>query len=121
MTIGGYALPAGVMVVPCIYLAQRDPAMYPEPEHFRPERFLGTRPGPHAYLPFGGGARRCIGMAFAQHEMKIVLAAILRRTELVPRPGPPPRIGRRGVVWAARGGVPVRQRRSPRPVPAQDL
>lgn len=121
MTIAGHELSAGVMVVPCIYLAQRDPAQYPEPTHFRPERFLDARPGPHVYLPFGGGARRCIGMAFAQHEMKIVLAAILRRTELEPRPGPPPSIGRRGVVWAPRGGVPVRQRRSPRPPPRKDL
>jgi cytochrome P450 len=118
LTIGGYALPVGTMVVPCIYLAHRDPAVFPEPDRFLPERFLGARLSPYAYLPFGGGARRCIGMSFALHEMKIVLATILRRAVLVPRPGHRPHVRRRGVVWAPGGGVPVRLSRQRCPAAA---
>jgi cytochrome P450 len=115
MTLGGHALPAGAMVVPCIYLAHQDPGVFPEPRRFHPDRFLGQPFSPYAYLPFGGGARRCLGMSFALHELKIVLATILRRTDLSLRPGYRPSVSRRGVVWAPGGGVPVRQRRPPRP------
>ena len=111
MRLGGYDLPAGWMAVPCIYLAHRDPAVFPEPERFRPDRFLERTFSPYAYLPFGGGARRCIGMSFALQEMKIVLATILARAGLSLRPGYRPGITRRGVVWAPAGGVPVRRER----------
>ncbi|NJL42971.1 MAG: cytochrome P450 [Pseudanabaena sp. SU_2_4] len=57
--------------------------VYPDPEHFSPERFLDRQFSPFEYLPFGGGSRRCIGMAFAQFEMKVVLSRILSQVELV--------------------------------------
>jgi cytochrome P450 len=115
MTVGGYELPAGCMVVPNIYLAHRDPAIFPEPTRFDPDRFLATRHGPHAYLPFGGGARRCIGMGFALQEMKIVIATVLRRTRLALVTLDVTSVRRRGVVWAPAGGVPVTQKAPPRP------
>ncbi|MEQ9319848.1 MAG: cytochrome P450, partial [Polyangiaceae bacterium] len=83
--LGGYDVPAGTFVVPCIYNAQRHPDCWDEPESFRPERFLDATIDPFAWLPFGGGARRCIGMTFALYEMRVVLATILSRLEL--RPG----------------------------------
>lgn len=119
-TVGGYTLPAGCLVVPCIYLAHRDPAVFPDPDRFDPERFLARRFTPYEYLPFGGGTRRCIGMTFALHEMKVVLATILQRAALTARPGHRPRITRRGVVWSPGGGVPVRQRQPPRARAPQD-
>ncbi len=113
MTVGGHDLPAGCMVVPNIYLAHRDPALYPDPDRFDPSRFTGERPSPQGYLPFGGGARRCIGMAFALQEMKIVLGTVLQRTDLALSPDARPGVQRRGVVWSPAGAVPVLQRRAP--------
>jgi cytochrome P450 len=64
-------------------IVQYDPELYPpDPQAFRPERFLEGAPEPYAWVPFGGGVRRCIGAAFAQLEMKIVIATILGRTRL---------------------------------------
>jgi cytochrome P450 len=77
--IAGLELPAGVTVTPSIYLLHRRPDVYPDPEAFRPERFLDTGPGTYTWIPFGGGVRRCIGAAFAQFEMRVVLAELVRR------------------------------------------
>src|SRR5262249_29163384 len=77
MRIGRRDLPAGVIATPCIYLTHRRADLWPEPERFNPERFIGARPSPYAFFPFGGGVRRCLGMAFALYEMKIVLAEML--------------------------------------------
>jgi cytochrome P450 len=82
--IGGYELPAGATVTPCIHLIHRDPRTYPEPDQFRPERFLETPPGTYTWIPFGGGVRRCIGASFAQFEMAVVLRELVRRHEFRP-------------------------------------
>src|SRR5439155_900607 len=63
--IGGLDLPAGVGVSASIYLTHHRPDLWPDPERFAPERFIGARPNPYAFLPFGGGDRRCLGAAFA--------------------------------------------------------
>ncbi|MGH8602454.1 MAG: cytochrome P450 [Gammaproteobacteria bacterium] len=73
----GYELPVGVAVGAAIALTHLDPMRYPDPMRFQPERFLGRKYTPYEYLPFGGGARRCVGAAFATYEMKIVLGSIL--------------------------------------------
>ena len=86
------------VVMGCIYLAHRREDVYPDPEQFRPERFLERRYSPFEYLPFGGGARRCIGMAFAQFEMKLVISQILTNFELAFTSNRPVRLGRRGVT-----------------------
>ena len=87
--LGGYELPAGASVTPCIHLIHRDPEIYPEPDRFLPERFLDDPPGTYTWIPFGGGVRRCLGAAFAQFEMSVVLRELVRRHEIRPaRPGP---------------------------------
>jgi cytochrome P450 len=86
--IGGYELPAGARVTPSIHLVHRDPATYPEPDRFLPERFLERPPGTYTWIPFGGGVRRCLGAAFAQFEMAVVLRELVKRHEIAPaRPG----------------------------------
>jgi len=80
--VGGWDLPAGVNLGPCEYLAHRRPDVWPEPERFLPDRFLGTKIQPYTFFPFGGGVRKCIGAAFASFEMKIVLAHVVPRVDL---------------------------------------
>ena len=82
--LGGYRLPAGASVTPCIHLIHRDPEIYPEPDRFLPERFLDEPPGTYTWIPFGGGVRRCLGAAFAQFEMAVVLRELVRRHQLLP-------------------------------------
>ncbi len=107
-TLGGYALPNGTTVAPCIYLAQRDPRVYPDPERFEPERFLGAKADPCAWLPFGGGARRCVGIGFAQYEMKIVLARVLASQRLTLAARRPARTVHRAITFFPEGGTRVR-------------
>ncbi len=78
----GYSLEPGTVVVGSIYLTHHRKEIYSDPDHFKPERFLERRFSAFEYLPFGGGARRCIGMAFAQFEMKLVISRILSSFEL---------------------------------------
>jgi cytochrome P450 family 135 len=84
MEIGGRLLPAGVSVAPSIYLVHRRPDIYPEPERFRPERFLEQPAGTYTWIPFGGGVRRCLGAAFAEFEMAVVLRELVARRRLRP-------------------------------------
>jgi cytochrome P450 len=105
--IGGYELPAGQMLGASIYLAHRREETYPEPDAFRPERWEGAKPDPYAWLPFGGGVRRCIGMAFAQYEMKVVLATTLLRARLRRAPGEEARMVRRGITLVPSDGTRV--------------
>jgi cytochrome P450 len=97
MDVMGYRLEAGTQVVPCFYLTHRREDLYPEPTRFRPERFLERQYSAYEYLPFGAGPRRCIGMALAQFEMKIVLATILSRWRLTLPDRRPVKPVRRGV------------------------
>jgi cytochrome P450 family 110 len=82
LSLAGHQLEPGTELVGSIYLTHQREDLYPEPKKFKPERFLEKQYSPFEYLPFGGGARRCIGMAFAQFEMKVALAIILSRCEL---------------------------------------
>jgi cytochrome P450 len=105
--IGGVELPPGVAAAPNIYAAHRRAETWPEPDRFRPERFLGTKPSPYEFFPFGGGSRRCIGMAFALHELKVVLATLLARAEFALAPGYGVRVVRRNITWVPSEGMPV--------------
>ncbi|MEV7445853.1 cytochrome P450 [Streptomyces sp. NPDC091204] len=84
LTVGGYRLPAGATVMPAIGLVQSDPAYHHQPDEFRPERFLDGQPPAHTWIPFGGGARRCIGAGFALLEATVALREVLVRYEIRP-------------------------------------
>jgi cytochrome P450 family 135 len=107
MELGGYDLPAGTDVMPAILLAHTRPDVYADPYEFRPERFLEDNPETFAWIPFGGGTRRCIGAAFAELEMRVVLSTILRRATLRPTTNRPERMVRRNVTLSPRGGTPA--------------
>ena len=80
--IMGYEFEPGISISPCIYLTHHREDIYPQPKQFKPERFLERQFSASEYLPFGGGNRICLGMAFAKFEMKLVLATILSNWEL---------------------------------------
>jgi cytochrome P450 len=81
--LGGYLFAPGTQVAAAILLVQLDPELYsPDPQAFRPERFLDGAPEPYTWVPFGGGVRRCLGAAFATLEMRVVISMILSRTSL---------------------------------------
>lgn len=101
----GYHLQPHTPIVGCIYLAHHRPETYPNPEQFRPERFLERDFSPYEFLPFGAGARRCIGSALALYEMKLVLATILSRYSLELCEKRPVQPQRRGVTLAPATGV----------------
>ena len=101
----GHQLEPGTPVFASIYLTHRREDLYPEPLQFKPERFLERQFSPYEYLPFGGGSRRCIGLALAQLEMKLVLATILRDFDLVLAEKKPVQAKRRGVTIGPAGGV----------------
>lgn len=123
VTIMGHTYEADTMLTPCIYLVHHREDLYPDSHQFKPERFLERQFSPYEYLPFGGGNRRCLGFALALMEMKLVLATILSRYQLVLAETKPVKPQRRGLTIAPASGVRMaiegqRQRREPRPQPA---
>ncbi|HEY0139090.1 MAG TPA: cytochrome P450 [Nannocystis sp.] len=109
--LGRHHLPAGIVATASTWLTHTNPALWRDPLRFAPERFLEARPVPFSLLPFGGGVRTCIGMAFASYEMKIVLSEFLARADLELAPGYTPRVVRRTVTLSPSKGAPVRLRR----------
>jgi len=104
---GGLSLPAGTDVTPAIWLAHTRAEAYPEPYAFRPERFLAEPPDTYAWLPFGGGVRRCLGAAFAEFEMRIVLREVIGRCDLYKVDPAPEGVARRNITFSPRAGTPV--------------
>ena len=107
ITVAGWDIPEGAFLTPCIHLAHRRAESWPEPNRFRPERFLGAKIDPYAWFPFGGGIRRCLGMAFALYEMKIVVGVTLLAARLRLAGDAPPKVVRRSVTLAPAGGTRV--------------
>ena len=107
---GGLHLPAGTDVTPAIWLTHTRADVYPEPHAFRPERFLEDPPSTYGWIPFGGGVRRCLGAAFAEFEMRVVLQTVLRHCVLESAGRHAERIARRNVTFAPRHGTRVRAR-----------
>lgn len=116
--VGEYTIPAGCQVVTSKYATHRDAGPFPEPLRFRPARWETAGPSRYEYLPYGAGPHVCIGAAFADLEMKIVLGAILSRYVLAPVPGSP--VSREvGLLMSPKGPVPVVAH--PRSAPPSDL
>lgn len=113
LQITGYQFEPGILLVPCIYLTHHREDLYPHANQFKPERFLERQFTPYEFLPFGGGNRACIGMAFAQFEMKIVLATVLSSWQLELAESKPVEPVRKGALLGPEG-VPmvVRGKRS---------
>lgn len=108
LRVNGYHLPEGTDVTPAIWLAHTNPGVYPEPLEFRPERFIDGAPETYAWIPFGGGVRRCLGAAFAEFEMRIVLREVLSSCDLELASSKPERIARRNITFSPRRGTRVK-------------
>jgi cytochrome P450 family 135 len=111
LQLGGYHIPAGVILAPSINLVHHSSRYYPEPDEFQPQRFLDRRPDPAVWLPFGGGVRRCLGATFAQVEMRTVLREILCKVELAATTAPDEPVRARHVTMVPRQGALVTVRR----------
>jgi cytochrome P450 len=107
LALNGHTLPAGTDVFASVQLTHRRADLFPDPLAFRPERFLEDKPSTYSWIPFGGGTRRCLGAAFAQFEMRRVLATVLKRAELEPATDAPEPVERRPVTLAPRHGTPA--------------
>ena len=120
VTVGGWDYEPGVALVANAYLLHHDADVYPDPYAFRPERFLGQKPGTYTWIPFGGGRRRCIGMSFAMLEMRIVIRELLRAYDLQPDAQGPEAPRRKNItVRPARGArVGLTKRELPVRMPA---
>jgi cytochrome P450 family 135 len=115
LQVGPYTLPRGTRVTPSIYLTNRNPRVYEDPDAFQPERYLDGSPETFSWIPFGGGIRRCIGAAFAQLEMKLILRTVLAELEPTLPPGRRFRAGewtrRRAITLVPSAGATVVWRR----------
>ncbi|MBA2240068.1 MAG: cytochrome P450 [Solirubrobacterales bacterium] len=107
LRVDGHMLPEGTDVTPAIWLTHTRADIYPDPFEFRPERFLNGAPETYAWIPFGGGVRRCLGAAFAEFEMRVVLREVLSHLDLRIANSKPERIARRNITFSPRGGTPV--------------
>ena len=118
MELGGYLLPAGTTVAPCVYLIHRNQEIYANPRHFLPERFLERPPGTYTWIPFGGGTRRCLAASYAELEMKRVLRTVLGEVDLRPADGDSERARRSAISFSPdkRGRV-IAEPRTAAPAP----
>ena len=105
--IGGYRLQAGTFVMPAIAALHYREDLFPQPQEFRPERFLDGKADNYAWIPFGGGVRRCIGAAFAEYEMRVILRAIVDRADLSAPDPKPERVKVRNITLAPGKGAQV--------------
>jgi cytochrome P450 len=120
--VGGYRIPRGKLIGLSAGLTHYDPNLFPHPDRFDPDRFLDTRPDTYAWIPFGGGIRRCIGATFAHMELDVVLRVILERVTFAPTTAPDEPWKFKGVAWSpAGGGMAYVTRRAARPARAAEV
>ena len=112
LELEGLVVPAQTIVVPYIALVHRRPELYPDPDEFRPERFLTARPGSYSWIPFGGGIYRCLGASMAMLEARIVIRTLIEQLKLNRSPTSPERSRRQHVTFVpGRGAVTTATRR----------
>jgi cytochrome P450 len=115
--LGGYDLPGGTLVAPCVYLVHNSPEIYEDPGSFIPERFLERRAAVPTWIPFGGGARRCLAASYAEQEMKRVVRTVLEEVELKPVESRAERVTRSAIAFSpAQHGLVVARPRTQTPV-----
>lgn len=102
--LGGHRLPVHTRIACHPGLTHDDPRLFKDPRVFRPDRFLEQRPSNYAYIPFGGGVRRCIGAAFARMEFAVVIERMLENFDLLPTDEAAEPWGFRGVTFAPGNG-----------------
>ncbi|RJQ77260.1 cytochrome P450 [Pseudonocardiaceae bacterium YIM PH 21723] len=111
--LGPWRIPKGTTMLVGIDLIHTDPDVFPDPDRFDPNRFLGTKADLYQWIPYGGGSRRCIGAAFAQMEMNVVLRTLLQEIVLEPTSEPDERFHGRGIAYSpAKGGLAIVHPRS---------
>lgn len=104
----GYQVEPHTYIIPCIYLTHYREDLYPQPDKFRPERFINRKYSSYEFLPFGAGSRQCLGQVFALFEMKLILATILLNYQLKLEEKAPVTPARRGFLMGPDGGVKMR-------------
>ncbi len=110
--LGQWSLPRGYSIIVSIAQLHGNAEVFPDPERFEPQRYIGAKPSSFAWIPFGGGTRRCVGAAFANMEMDVVLRTVLRQFEIEPSIAPDEKWHARGVAYTPKaGGRIVVQRR----------
>jgi cytochrome P450 len=102
--LGEWLIPRGHTIIVSISRMHADAELFPEPERFDPQRFVGTKPPSFAWIPFGGGARRCVGAVFANMEMDVVLRTVLRRFTIDTTTAPAEKLHARGVAFTPKDG-----------------
>jgi cytochrome P450 family 135 len=117
LRVEGFLLPPGTDVHPATWLTHTRPDLYPQPFAFRPERFLEKAPTTYGWIPFGGGVHRCLGAAFAEMEMRVVVRSVLRARTLTAASAHPERPVWRGAAVSPQHGtrVTISPRSEPRP------
>lgn len=110
--LGEWTIPRGYSMIVSIAQIHENPIVFPDPERFDPQRYIGTKPSSFAWIPFGGGARRCVGAAFANMEMDVVLRTVLRHFTIETTSAPGERWHCRGVAYTPKDGgrIVVRRR-----------
>ena len=102
--LGEWTIPRGHSMIVSISQIHDDPDVFPDPERFDPQRYIGTKPSSFAWIPFGGGTRRCVGAAFANMEMDVVLRTVLRHFTIETTSAPGEQWHCRGVAYTPKDG-----------------
>jgi cytochrome P450 family 138 len=109
--LGEWSIPRGHTIIVSISRLHGDPELFPEPERFDPQRFVGTKPPSFAWIPYGGGTRRCVGAVFANVEMDVVLRTVLRNFTIEATSAPAEKLHARGVAYTPKDGGKITVRR----------
>ena len=109
--LGEWSIPRGHTIIVSISKLHADPELFPDPDRFDPQRYVGTKPPSFAWLAYGGGSRRCVGATFANMEMDVVLRTVLRNFTIETTNAPGEKLHSRGVAYTPKDGGKIMVRR----------